>query len=59
MITHLKEEFDEIWSSSLPSRELVELRNMIVCAGLVIEASIARDFNVGLHYNIDLSGSHI
>ena len=25
---------------SLPTRELVELRNLIICAGLIIESSI-------------------
>jgi len=49
----LDEEVDRIWRRCLPSRELVELRNMVQLAQLVISASIQRDENVGLHYNLD------
>jgi L-aspartate oxidase len=49
----LNEEVERIWRRCLPSRELVELRNMVQLAQLVISASIQRDENVGLHYNLD------
>lgn len=53
-IRHLSMEFEKIWTSSLPTRELVELRNLIICAELITGASMERRENVGLHYNIDL-----
>ena len=53
-VSHLENELETIWRGSLPTRELVELRNLIICAGLIIESSINRRENVGLHYNIDL-----
>ena len=53
-VSHLENELETIWRGSLPTRELVELRNLIICAGLIIESSIKRRKNVGLHYNIDL-----
>lgn len=53
-IRHLSMEFEKIWTSSLPTRELVELRNLIICAELITRASMERRENVGLHYNIDL-----
>ena len=50
----LDEEVERIWRRCLPSRELVELRNMVQLGQLVIFASIQRVENVGLHYNLDL-----
>ena len=42
-----------VWHATKPTQAMVELRNLIICAELGIEASIARRENVGLHYNID------
>ena len=50
----LNNEIDELWKSSIPSRELVELRNMAQLAELVIEDAISRNENRGLHFNKDL-----
>ena len=50
----LNSEIDQIWKSSIPTRELVELRNMAQLAELVIEDAIGRDENKGLHFNKDL-----
>ncbi|PXF20496.1 MAG: hypothetical protein CXX72_04810 [Methanobacteriota archaeon] len=50
----LSEEVERIWLRCRPTVELVELRNMVLLAGLVTAASLARRKNVGLHYNIDL-----
>lgn len=50
----LEKEIDAIWKSSLPSREIVELRNMILVGILVAEDANRRDENRGLHYNKDL-----
>ena len=50
-------EIDAIWKSSLPSREIVELRNMILVGILVAEDAINRKENRGLHHNKDLNGA--
>jgi len=50
----LSEEVDMIWKQALPSREIVELRNMTLVGQLVIEDSLTRKENRGLHFNADL-----
>jgi L-aspartate oxidase len=50
----LEREIDVIWKSSLPSREIVELRNMTLVGILVAENANIRQENRGLHYNKDL-----
>ena len=54
MLTLLSKEVDLIWRRSLPSRELVELRNLILVATQITEDAINRTENRGLHYNKDL-----
>lgn len=49
-------EIDVIWKSSLPTREIVELRNMILVGILVAEDANNRQENRGLHHNKDLNG---
>ena len=49
----LREEVDRIWRGSLPSREVIELRNMIHVSRLVTAAALNRKENVGLHHNLD------
>jgi len=46
---------DLIWRNSLASREIVELRNLILVGQLVTLDALARTENRGLHYNSDLS----
>lgn len=53
-LTLLDEEVDRIWRRCLPTRDIVELRNMVMLAQMVTFASLARRVNVGLHYNLDL-----
>ena len=50
----LNQEIDMIWKSSLPSREIIELRNLIQVAILVTGDAIDRKENRGLHYNTEL-----
>ena len=50
----LEKEINIIWKSSIPSRQIVELRNLIQVANLVIEDALNRSENRGLHYNTDL-----
>ena len=52
-IGHFRADVVLVWQATNPTQAMVELRNLIICAELVIEASIARRKNVGLHYNID------
>ena len=52
-IVKIKADVIPKWHATKPTQAMVELRNLIICAELVIEASIARRENVGLHYNID------
>ena len=49
----LRNEVDKIWRGSLPTREVIELRNMIHVSRLVTSAAISRKVNVGLHHNLD------
>jgi L-aspartate oxidase len=50
----LDKEINIIWKSSIPSREIVELRNLIQVANLIIEDAVNRKENRGLHFNTDL-----
>ena len=51
----LGQEVDLIWRNSLASREIVELRNLILVGQLVTTDALGRTENRGLHYNSDLS----
>ena len=50
----LEREIDAIWKASIPTREIVELRNMILVGRLVAEDANERTENRGLHYNKDI-----
>ena len=49
-----------MWKTSLPTREIVELRNLCLIGHLVVEDALACQANRGLHYNVDLlkDGKH-
>ena len=50
----LENEVDLLWKASLPSREIVELRNLALIGRLVVEDALEQRQNAGLHFNIDL-----
>ena len=54
MLTLLSKEVDLIWRRSIPTRELVELRNLVLVATHITEDALARTENRGLHWNKDL-----
>lgn len=51
----LGQEIDLIWRNSFATREIVELRNLILIGQLVTNDALNRTENKGLHYNSDLS----
>ena len=49
----LKSEVQEYYSNFKISKNLIELRNLVVVADIIIRAAAARKENCGLHYNSD------
>ena len=54
MLSLLSKEVDLIWRRSLPTRDLVELRNLILVATHITDDALNRNQNRGLHWNKDL-----
>ncbi len=54
MLELLSNEVDLIWQKSIPSRELIELRNLVLVATHITSDALNRDENRGLHWNKDL-----
>ena len=54
MLNLLSNEVDLLWRKSIPTRELVELRNLILVAMEITEDALNRTENRGLHWNKDL-----
>ncbi|HII96215.1 MAG TPA: L-aspartate oxidase, partial [Candidatus Poseidoniaceae archaeon] len=50
----LSKEVDQTWLRCRPTKDLVELRNMLQVATLVVDDATAQPENIGLHYNADL-----
>lgn len=50
----LSKEIELLWKGSLPSRAIVELRNLALIGHLVVTDALAQTENRGLHYNVDL-----
>ena len=50
----LMEEVEQTWQRCRPTKDLVELRNMLQVATLVVEDATSQTANLGLHYNADL-----
>ncbi|EKE01704.1 MAG: hypothetical protein ACD_21C00072G0027 [uncultured bacterium] len=49
----LKSEVQEYYSNFRISKNLLELRNLVVIADIIIQSASARKENRGLHYNLD------
>ena len=49
----LEKEVKMVWNSSIPTRPLIELRNMVQIAQIIIQSALNRTENIGLHYNED------
>ncbi len=54
-LEHIDKEVSRTWKRCKPTQDLVELRNLVIVSKMVVSASKKREFNVGLHYNLDLS----
>ena len=54
MLTLLSKEVDLIWRRSIPTRDLIELRNLVLVATHITEDALNRKENRGLHWNKDL-----
>ena len=54
----LQEEVKEYYSNYRVHRDLLELRNLILCADLIIRSAMKRKESRGLHYNPDYPKPH-
>lgn len=52
-ISQIARQYETVWAASAPSAEMVELRNMIETALLVVRCARLRRESRGLHYNVD------
>jgi L-aspartate oxidase len=49
----LQEEIEEFYSNFRVSNDLIELRNLVVTADLIVRSALARRESRGLHYSLD------
>jgi L-aspartate oxidase len=52
-ITLLKKEIQEYYGNFRVTKDLLELRNLVIVADLIVKAARKRKENIGLHYNLD------
>lgn len=52
-IALLKQEIDEFYANFRVSNDLLELRNLVACADLIVQCALTRQESRGLHYSID------
>ncbi len=56
-ITLLREEIHDYYASFRVTRDLLELRNLVECAELVVRSALMRRESRGLHYSRDFPGT--
>lgn len=49
----IKEEVDDYYGSFKVNREMLELRNLVLCADLVVQCALSRQESRGLHFSMD------
>ncbi|MCM1129044.1 MAG: L-aspartate oxidase [Alistipes senegalensis] len=54
----LREEIDEYYANFIVSNNLLELRNLVEVAALIVESALSRNESRGLHYNPDFPQTH-
>lgn len=52
-LLQIQVEVNDYYKNYLISSDLIELRNLVLCAQIIIESSISRTESRGLYYNID------
>lgn len=54
----LKEEIDEYYANFIVSNNLLELRNLVEVASLIVESALSRNESRGLHFSSDFPQTH-
>jgi len=52
-ISNLSEEIENLYKKTKVFNDIIELRNIICCAGMIIKSAFLRKESRGLHFNID------
>ena len=52
-ITNLSDEIEHLYKKTKVFNDIIELRNIISCAGMIIQSALLRKESRGLHYTID------
>ncbi|MFC3146619.1 L-aspartate oxidase [Piscinibacterium candidicorallinum] len=56
-IALLRQEIDEFYGSFRVTRDLLELRNLVDCAELIVRCALERRESRGLHFSVDYPGT--
>ena len=54
----LKEEIDDYYANFIVTNNLLELRNLVDVASLIVESALSRNESRGLHYSLDFPQTH-
>ena len=52
-ILNLSEEIEQLYKKTRVFNDIIELRDIISCAGMIINSALLRKESRGLHYTID------